>query len=58
MKRRVYVDMDGVLCDYCSAFKRERPRNPAQPYCSSTGLAASPTAKLIAMNGLMGLDVH
>jgi 5'-nucleotidase len=35
MKQIVYVDMDGVLCDYQSAFDRERLRNPAQPYPQS-----------------------
>ena len=31
----VYVDMDGVLCDYYAAFERERLRDPAQPYPQS-----------------------
>jgi FMN phosphatase YigB (HAD superfamily) len=28
----VFVDMDGVLCDYQTAFNRERLRDPAQPF--------------------------
>lgn len=28
-KQIVYVDMDGVLCDYDDAFEQERLRNPA-----------------------------
>jgi 5'-nucleotidase len=35
MKQIVYVDMDGVLCDYYSAHERERLRNPAQPFPQS-----------------------
>jgi 5'-nucleotidase len=35
MKQTVYVDMDGVLCDYYSAFERERLCDPAQPYPQS-----------------------
>jgi 5'-nucleotidase len=35
MKQTLYVDMDGVLCDYYAAFERERLRNPAQPYPQS-----------------------
>ncbi len=45
MTRIVYVDMDGVLCDYKTAYDRERLRDPAQPFPQSVagfyrGLAA------------------
>jgi 5'-nucleotidase len=35
MKQIVYVDMDGVLCDYWTAFKKEKLRNPEQLYPQS-----------------------
>jgi FMN phosphatase YigB (HAD superfamily) len=31
----VFVDMDGVLCDFQTAFNRERLRDPAQPFPQS-----------------------
>lgn len=35
MKKRIYVDMDGVLCDFNSAFDRDYRRNPAQRFPQS-----------------------
>jgi 5'-nucleotidase len=35
MRQIVYVDMDGVLCDYWGAHERDRLRNPAQPFPQS-----------------------
>lgn len=34
-KKRVYVDMDGVLCDYAGAYKRDIESNPTQIYPQS-----------------------
>ena len=33
--KRVYIDMDGVLCDFEGAFKKELSLNPRQPYPQS-----------------------
>ncbi len=35
LKQIAYVDMDGVLCDYYTAYERERLRDPTQPYPQS-----------------------
>lgn len=32
---RIYVDMDGVLCNYTKAFKERREIEPAQPFPQS-----------------------
>lgn len=34
-KKRVYVDMDGVLCDFYGAAKLRLAENPSQPYPQS-----------------------
>lgn len=33
--KRIYIDMDGVLCDFEGAFKRELLINPKQPFPQS-----------------------
>ena len=35
LKKRLYVDMDGVLCDYKKLYDSERESNPSQPYPQS-----------------------
>lgn len=35
MKKRIYIDMDGILCDFYGAAKKELERNPKQPYPQS-----------------------
>ena len=35
LKKRLYVDMDGVLCDYKKLYDSERESNPTQPYPQS-----------------------
>ena len=35
MKKKVYVDMDGVLCDFYGASKKAKELNPLQPYPQS-----------------------
>jgi len=34
-KKRLYIDMDGVLCNFKKAFIKERKNNPNQPYPQS-----------------------
>lgn len=34
-KKRVYVDLDGVLADFITAFNKEKELNPEQPYPQS-----------------------
>jgi len=34
-KKRIYVDMDGVLCNFKKAYQEERKNNPFQPYPQS-----------------------
>ncbi|MEP1230028.1 MAG: hypothetical protein ABJG88_05080, partial [Litorimonas sp.] len=33
--RRIYIDMDGVLCDFEGAFKRDKKALPNNPYPQS-----------------------
>ncbi len=35
MKKRLYIDMDGVLCDYKKSYDQELKDNPLQPYPQS-----------------------
>lgn len=35
MKKRLYIDMDGVLCDYKKSHNIELDKNPHQPYPQS-----------------------
>ena len=35
MKKKVYVDMDGVLCDFYGASIKAKESNPAQPFPQS-----------------------
>ena len=35
IKKRIYVDMDGVLCDFYGAAKLRLAENPSQPYPQS-----------------------
>jgi 5'-nucleotidase len=35
MKKRIYIDMDGVLCDFYGAAKKELEKNSKQPYPQS-----------------------
>jgi 5'(3')-deoxyribonucleotidase len=35
MKKRIYIDMDGVLCDFYGAAKKHLKQNPKQPYPQS-----------------------
>lgn len=35
MKKRLYIDMDGVLCDYKTSHNRDLEMNPHQPYPQS-----------------------
>lgn len=35
MRKRLYVDMDGVLCDYKKLYNSELESNPSQPYPQS-----------------------
>lgn len=36
MKKRIYVDMDGVLCDYYGAYKKSISEFPEQKYPQAT----------------------
>lgn len=33
--KRIYVDMDGVLCDFYTAFRRDLKKDPNQPFPQS-----------------------
>jgi 5'(3')-deoxyribonucleotidase len=62
---RVYVDMDGVLCDYQGAHDRARIANPDEPWPQSVrgffqNLAPMPgaLAAFAQLRGLPGFDVH
>jgi len=35
MRKRLYIDMDGVLCDFKKLYNSERESNPTQPYPQS-----------------------
>lgn len=35
LKKRVYIDMDGVLCDFKKSYELEREKNPEQLYPQS-----------------------
>jgi len=35
MRKKLYIDMDGVLCDYKTAYNIELEKNPSQPYPQS-----------------------
>lgn len=35
MKKRLYIDMDGVLCDYKKSYDKQLQDNPHQPYPQS-----------------------
>jgi 5'(3')-deoxyribonucleotidase len=35
LKKRLFIDMDGVLCDYNKSYDTEKKINPSQPYPQS-----------------------
>ena len=35
LKKRLYIDMDGVLCDFKKSYNQELEKNPHQPYPQS-----------------------
>lgn len=35
LRKRLYIDMDGVLCDYKSSFQKKLDKYPNQPYPQS-----------------------